>query len=161
MPRKRNPNRLANLVIGPYGVCRRCQTADASTSFFSPHPLFCAACYVEIAAKWNEFWAPIERSATFKRYKNQYGLTEKDYGALYELQGGCCAICRRFDRPLVVDHCHSTGLVRGLLCGHCNSAIGFLGDDPEVTMRACRYLEIAAEVRQRKVGACVEVGVDP
>lgn len=40
-----------------------------------------------------------------------------------------------------VDHCHKTGRVRGVLCFNCNSAIGKLGDDPDVVRRAVAYLE--------------------
>lgn len=40
-----------------------------------------------------------------------------------------------------VDHCHETGRVRGVLCFNCNSAIGKLGDDPDIVRRAAAYLE--------------------
>ncbi|MGW4159353.1 endonuclease domain-containing protein [Streptomyces sp. NPDC004788] len=40
-----------------------------------------------------------------------------------------------------VDHCHETGRVRGVVCFNCNSAIGKLGDDPDVLRRAIAYLE--------------------
>lgn len=60
-------------------------------------------------------------------------------------QGGLCAICRQPERTarnqvLAVDHDHSTGEVRGLLCSHCNRAVGLLADDPARLIRALAYL---------------------
>lgn len=51
---------------------------------------------------------------------------------------------RRYDcqaRPLVVDHDHTTGAVRGLLCSACNTGIGHLKDDPAVVAAALHYLK--------------------
>lgn len=77
----------------------------------------------------------------------QYGITPEDYDALLEKQGGVCAICGGHQRRKIrrryfaVDHDHLTGAVRGLLCDHCNSAIGLLGDDPARCRQAAEYLE--------------------
>lgn len=74
-----------------------------------------------------------------------YGITLADYEAMLDAQGRCCAICST-DKPggnakhWHVDHCHSTGRVRGLLCSRCNLAIGQFNDDPELLIRACVYL---------------------
>jgi hypothetical protein len=72
----------------------------------------------------------------------KYGLTETDYEQIVETQSGKCRICRCVpaDR-LVVDHCHDTGIVRGLLCRTCNSAIGQLSDSPLLLRTAADYLE--------------------
>lgn len=74
----------------------------------------------------------------------EYGLTQAQYDAMVAKQGGLCAICHgpptRGNVNLVVDHCHLTGKVRGLLCGTCNGAIGMLDDDPEIVRRAHLYL---------------------
>jgi hypothetical protein len=99
------------------------------------------------------------RAQARERYKNsserqdylwgyklrKYGMTVEDYESLEDRQSGVCAICLgppvgKF-RKLHVDHCHKTGKVRGLLCNKCNTAIGFLGDDPELAKRAINYLE--------------------
>jgi hypothetical protein len=57
-------------------------------------------------------------------------------------QGGACAICKQppTRRPLFVDHCHTTGKVRGLLCHGCNAALGFMRDDHTRTSAATEYL---------------------
>lgn len=74
-----------------------------------------------------------------------YGITSEEYDALYEAQGGVCAICQRAKgtgrRRLAVDHCHKTGEVRGLLCKTDNVYLGRLRDDPEAFRRAAAYLE--------------------
>lgn len=78
-----------------------------------------------------------------------YGVTQARYKSMLEAQGNVCAICREperrvakngLDYELGVDHDHSTGEVRGLLCTRCNSAIAFLREDPELFASACRYL---------------------
>lgn len=52
-----------------------------------------------------------------------------------------CGIDRTPQRRLGFDHDHDTGVVRGVLCSNCNSAIGLLGDDPALIRRAAEYLE--------------------
>ena len=79
-----------------------------------------------------------------RKYKlKEYGLTQDDYDDLLKKQDGRCGICefKVLDKKLVVDHCHLTGRVRGLLCTKCNVAIGLLRDDPELVKAALRYLE--------------------
>lgn len=77
-----------------------------------------------------------------KNLLDNYGLLASEYDAMYDKCGRLCEICGREDndRRLAVDHCHSTGKVRGLLCGHCNRAIGVFHDDPIVMARAAAYL---------------------
>ena len=72
----------------------------------------------------------------------KYGITSVEYDALYILQGGKCAICNVIPtKPLVVDHCHATHKVRGLLCSECNKGLGFLKDSVELLGCAIKYLE--------------------
>jgi hypothetical protein len=73
----------------------------------------------------------------------RYGLTDADYDALVEKQGGVCAICGQTDRdkPLSVDHDHIDGGVRGLLCFRCNMGLGLFGDMPTRLREAAQYLE--------------------
>lgn len=61
---------------------------------------------------------------------------------MYEEQGGKCYLCGASqDRNLAVDHCHSTGKVRKLLCSQCNQALGLFKDNPEVMRKAALYVE--------------------
>lgn len=79
-----------------------------------------------------------------KRFK-EYRITEEQYLHLFEQQGGRCLGCNRhqdeLNKKLCVDHCHTTGKVRGLLCTPCNLAVGLVNDDPEVLNNLIKYLE--------------------
>jgi hypothetical protein len=74
-------------------------------------------------------------------------LTLAMFDRLYAAQGGCCAICRceigHRSRTTHIDHCHTTGEVRGLLCQKCNHGIGIFDDDPARLRIAADYLERA------------------
>jgi hypothetical protein len=83
-------------------------------------------------------------------FRKVYGISWADYEAMFERQGGACAICKRTGVTLCVDHCHLTGEVRGLLCIRCNSAIGFFSDDPTLLQTAAAYLQAARDRQMAK-----------
>lgn len=83
--------------------------------------------------KWRKDWA----------LKKRYGISLQQYNALVELQGGNCKICesnKNLRRPLVVDHCHKTGVVRGLLCDSCNIGIENFRENIQSLAAAVVYL---------------------
>ena len=98
---------------------------------------FCRACY--------------GRNHKSKAKLKGYGLTEAQHSELSAKFPGVCHICWMPERAkrsgrakdLAVDHCHGTGLVRGLLCTRCNLALGLLDDDTDTLYRAIEYLEEA------------------
>jgi hypothetical protein len=75
----------------------------------------------------------------------RYGITVERFFEILEKQGGKCGICGKTlgkkDRNAVVDHCHGTGVVRGILCVRCNVALGAFGDSCEGLAKAMLYLE--------------------
>lgn len=77
--------------------------------------------------------------------RNQYGITLEDYNNMLEAQGYKCAICGNEDevegRRLAIDHCHTTGKVRGLLCGKCNRGLGLFYDNFTLLQNAIEYLK--------------------
>lgn len=86
------------------------------------------------------------RDPLYHRRKNLrkcFGLTPEQVDEMLAAQGSVCAICGT-DAPAGkgwhVDHCHATGRVRGILCHHCNLALGNMQDDPERLLRAAYYL---------------------
>ena len=75
--------------------------------------------------------------------KYTYGITQEEYEAMHATQNGVCALCGRpsFRGRLAVDHCHSTGAVRELLCNACNTGLGLFQDSPELLAKAIEYLK--------------------
>lgn len=71
--------------------------------------------------------------------KSRYGLTDDAYRSMLDSQSNTCAICKE-ETQLHVDHDHSTGRVRGLLCGPCNRGIGMLRDSVPRLEAAIEYL---------------------
>lgn len=74
------------------------------------------------------------------RFKRKYGITLEERDRMVAAQDGRCAICDARDRELVVDHCHTTGKVRQMLCTPCNSGLGLYGEDKGRLLRAVEYL---------------------
>lgn len=118
--------------------CIDCIDEGVSTGRKAPHPG--PRCATHHRAKRRQrstvTWA--------QRIWETYGITEEEYWSIYEFQGGFCHICQRANgrrKRLSVDHCHSTGMVRGLLCTACNrNVLGHLRDDPEALIRGSEYL---------------------
>ena len=81
------------------------------------------------------------------RIAKKYGLSAEAFRSLLNAQGGKCAICGSSEK-LVVDHNHSCcqnnqtcgKCVRGILCFHCNVAIGLLKDSPQIIGQALKYI---------------------
>lgn len=77
--------------------------------------------------------------------RSKYGISADEFDETLAAQGGGCRICGRDSNPdsksLAVDHCHTTGRVRGILCGPCNKALGLMSDNPELLRLAADYLE--------------------
>jgi len=78
-----------------------------------------------------------------------YGITKPEWDQMLKDQDGKCLICGYSDLSVpsffpVIDHCHATGRVRGLLCTKCNCGIGNLDDSIERMENAIRYLKSQA-----------------
>lgn len=83
------------------------------------------------------------RSTWSSKLKQKFGITADDYDQMLENQNGVCKICLRTEPSgtrLAVDHCHSTGKIRGLLCSNCNKGIGMFQDQPSLLNSAINYL---------------------
>lgn len=84
-----------------------------------------------------------------RRMLKAYNLSLEDYQKMVEEHAGNCAICggKGFELSpgqkllLVIDHCHATGKVRGLLCHNCNRGLGLMKDSVESLKKAIEYLE--------------------
>ena len=128
-----------------------------------PDPVLCIKCLTEYVApkrtSWcntcrkeyeRKYWAQKSKEARReKKLKHDFGISFVEFQALFDKQAGCCGICScpltlfKEDQGEVacVDHDHSSGHVRGLLCNHCNRALGLLKDDLTTIRNMERYLE--------------------
>ena len=85
------------------------------------------------------------------RLNNLFGISTEEYETMMRCQDSVCAICLNPEiitnsrcagiYRLAVDHCHSTGAIRGLLCSNCNKVLGLFKDSIEIFKRAIEYLE--------------------
>jgi Recombination endonuclease VII len=87
-----------------------------------------------------------------ERFRRYGGMTPEQFQAKAEAQSGLCMICKKEPVPdgrsrrdgiwaLEQDHDHLTGILRDLLCGHCNKGIGMFNDDPDLLRAAADYIE--------------------
>ncbi len=95
-----------------------------------------------------QFWCPLCCPTKSARARLQrYNLSQPEFDRMLKAQGGVCAICR-LAKAFNVDHDHTCcsgantcgNCIRGLLCFRCNLMISFLEDEPELLVRAWRYL---------------------
>jgi hypothetical protein len=80
--------------------------------------------------------------------RRTYGIDVADYDRMFRSQGGVCLICNEPEtallrgkvRSLAVDHCHTSGKIRGLLCNACNNLLRCAKDDEATLLSAVEYL---------------------
>lgn len=108
--------------------------------------IYCSECHREACYKYRrENKAEFKRKSRAKTLKYIHGITEEEYNEMLQKQDNKCAICAdhidELGKPVFdVDHNHSTGKVRGLLCRCCNLGIGKLKDSALVCHNAFQYL---------------------
>jgi hypothetical protein len=132
-------------------TCRTCQVAKSLDEFYRysqrPGVLFldCKICHCDKNKARRKVNPQRLRTIEHRSHNlRTYGLTIERYEEMSLAQGGVCAICRGVNvdgKRLHVDHCHTTGVVRGLLCGRCNRGIGNFDDDSDRLMQAAYYLK--------------------
>ena len=137
----------------PLKTCAKCQTPKLLTEFHhrrSRHKnellSYCKACR-ERPTTWDSPRAIRQKEV---QIKFNYQLSREDWEKIYQYQKGLCSVCKK---PIgnflgeggpkaAVDHCHKTGLVRGLLHRWpCNRIIGHFRDDPVMCRAVADYLE--------------------
>jgi hypothetical protein len=95
--------------------------------------------------RYPDKWRKIQRA---NRLKLTYGITPEQYDEMLAQQQHRCAICLTSTPPsrngfFSIDHDHSTGKIRGLLCDFCNRGLGLFRDSPTALRLAADYLERA------------------
>ena len=111
----------------------------------------CKGCNSDRTIRWAKN-NPERAHQTARRssLRSRYGLTIADYERMRDAQGGLCAVCGHAERRtarggnqprhLAVDHDHTTGRVRSLLCHDCNTLIGLAEDDLAILITAATYV---------------------
>lgn len=122
-----------------------CCGEEKPLSEYSPHPTGkfkkqpeCKKCKRLKQRKYNAKRTKEEQRAT--NIKHKYGISLEEYESMYAAQSGKCAICDKHLDKLYIDHEHTTGKIRALLCSHCNLGLGHFKDDEEYLIRAIVYL---------------------
>ena len=134
--------------MSKYSTCVKCNE-QKEVSMFHKHPTnktgirtSCKQCDYENDKKrrQSDYYKNYRRSKS-KQYNlsSKYGLTKDAYLAMLIKQENKCCICFS-ETELYVDHCHSTGLVRGLLCPPCNFGLGHFKDNKTYLANAINYL---------------------
>lgn len=115
----------------------------------------CKVCAAADTKAWNDK----NKDTSRERYLQlKYGMSENEYNARLLAQNNQCPLCEvGFSSGVfgpnspVVDHCHSSGKVRGILCNECNRGLGYFHDNKEALIKAASYLTGTLESEE---GAC-------
>lgn len=154
--------------VSNYG-CTKCTLARNSNEYIKKYSKTSKAIerskkYIESIkqtgkiTEYNERWRSGTGKGYAKRYydsnkdthkncslKRIYGITLEYYKQILHSQNYRCSICgvheEELKKSLAVDHCHNTGIIRGLLCKSCNTGIGNFKDDVDIMKKAIEYIE--------------------
>lgn len=139
-------------------ICTVCKIAYPLTSFHKlakskdGHGYRCRTCdYAARKAYRERKKSEVREKKRIINWQTRFNLTPEQYYTMLENQGGGCAICGTKNpcgenststhlKVMAVDHCHTTGKVRGLLCNPCNRGLGFFKDSIELLNKAKNYL---------------------
>jgi uncharacterized membrane protein len=123
--------------------CKVCKKTKHRDDFYKGQRTTCKPCYNQRSKQWaKENPDAVKKHRKKKNLKEKYGLSVEEYDKMFQQQGGRCYLCHS-DHPrraLNVDHCHTTGTIRELLCDRCNMALGLLKDDIALIDKIRRYL---------------------
>ena len=132
-------------------VCSKCKTAKSLKEFFrdshkkSGYTSSCKVCRQKAHSGWKKRnKEKCNHTSRINNYKRMYGITIDDWNRMFQEQCGRCAICGKHqsEEPmrLHVDHNHTTGKVRKLLCSNCNRMLGCAKEDIRILDAAIKYL---------------------
>lgn len=123
-------------------TCKTCGVMKEEVEFY-PKNLSCKSCCHLKARKWaKDNPEKVKNSRRKTKLKQKYGIDVEQYDRMYDEQNGVCYICEQphVRRSLNVDHCHSTGKIRKLLCDKCNMVLGLVNDSEKLLLRMKDYL---------------------
>lgn len=150
---------LQGVVSKKTKQCTQCGSIKPITEFYKNsctsdgYRAYCKECSKKINKRWRtkdaenarKRWREASKkhyskpNVDFRKKLSKYGLKEKDFRALEDKHQGLCGICGE-EKTLVIDHCHETKKVRGLLCDFCNKGLGLFKDNRKNLEQAIKYL---------------------
>lgn len=135
-----------SILVPDLKRCYRCDETLPGSHFYTNKgnsdglSTECKSCSKARTTQWRKD-NPLQRTLA------RYGLTQAHFDAMYESQQGKCAICEhafsdvpKSKHSVVIDHCHTSNVVRALLCTSCNGALGLFGEDVSRMERATSYV---------------------
>lgn len=132
--------------LHPPRKCERCY--NEFQPYKSNHKYCSATCRLgrwkdpDYQKKWYQQNKVKHRQSSRRaQLKRDYGISWEEFEQLQRTQEFKCLICQTIPDRLVVDHCHSAGHVRGLLCDGCNTGLGMFKDNPTILQSAINYLQ--------------------
>lgn len=143
------------LLIDGESLCKKCGISKPLSEFYKDKAAkngvgyYCKVCAKANARRLHKVRKESNdpQYARMKRghyYKTTYGITLEEFENMWEDQGRVCAICRvgisSSGTGTHLDHCHTTGKIRGLLCTQCNIGLGGFKDNKISLMQAIAYL---------------------
>ena len=143
-------------------TCSRCKKAKQTSLFQKDSRALaglsskCKECIKERRQKQKEYdkaywlkWsgkniAKLKERDRSYNLKRKFNMSTDDYQKMLEQQGGRCATCDKEKssngKRLAVDHCHTTGKIRGLLCNECNTSLGLLKENTDILQELINYI---------------------
>ena len=127
--------------------CISCKEKKSLVEFYKSNKIYyqkeCKQCQSNRKSKWYKTASGKESSRRTK-LKQRFGISVEDYNILLDSQNYSCKICKEKEsylgHRLSVDHCHTTGKIRGLLCKSCNLGLGNFRDRIDLLEEAKNYL---------------------
>lgn len=132
--------------------CKKCGQVKLRKEYYKDNrrkdgiTAYCKPCKLAKNQEWrNSNPDKYQKSVSDMRWvakKRRYGISKDDFLEMLYLQNNSCSICKiQIDESAHIDHCHSTGKVRGLLCSNCNKGLGMFKDNIDILKSAIEYLE--------------------
>jgi hypothetical protein len=100
-------------------------------------------------AKQDTARSPTSNNRREANLRHRYGIGIAQYEQLFKEQHGKCGVCDTSHDKLVVDHCHNSSKVRGLLCNNCNVLLGVSKENINTLIAAVNYLLYGYQYKQK------------
>jgi hypothetical protein len=132
-------------------TCKRCGVEKPLTEYYktsdrkSGRKTICKEC-IKAEPLTEERKQKMREYGRDYHLKTQYNMTREQHNKMLSFQNHKCAICgidekEAVKQKLYVDHCHTTGNIRELLCHSCNAALGLMKDSIQILTKAIAYLD--------------------